>query len=323
MMYMIILFLILFSASSLVLLVLYFVYRKAFYSPNGNQNDIYNIPTEVQYKPYRQTMKTLITDLSDRSFEDVWITSCDGLKLYGRYYHYHDGAPLDIAFHGYRGTAIRDMCGGIRLSYKTGHNILLVDQRAHGKSEGHTITFGIKERYDCLSWVEYAEKRFGADVRIFLYGVSMGAASVLMASELVQNHNVYGILADSPYSSPKEIIKKVCKDMKYPPNITYPVVAISAKIFGGVNLSSITAEDAVQNSTIPIIILHGEDDRFVPHKMSEPIAGCRPNVERYTFPDAAHGISGIVHMESYNEVVLRFITRHCPSAENSDRSQRY
>lgn len=317
MVYMKILFLIL-SAAALALLVIYLVYLKAFYSPKGNQNDIYNIPAEAQYKPYRQTMNTLIADLNGRAFEDVWITSYDGLKLYGRYYHYHDGAPLDIAFHGYRGTAIRDMCGGIRLSYKMKHNILLVDQRAHGKSGGHTITFGIKERYDCLSWVEYAEKRFGADVRIFLYGVSMGAASVLMASELVQNHNVYGILADSPYSSPKEIIKKVCKDMKYPPSITYPIVALSAKIFGRVNLSDTTAEDAVRNSGIPIIILHGEDDRFVPHKMSEPIAECRPNVERYTFPDAAHGISGIVHTESYNEAVLRFITTHCPYAAKSD-----
>lgn len=304
--------LILLAVVLLYLIVLCLVYRKAFYSPAGKQNDIFNIPSETQYDPYRQRMRALIEDLNERPFEEISIVSFDGLQLYGRYYHYTDGAPLDIAFHGYRGTAVRDMCGGIWMSYKTRHNILLVDQRAHGKSEGHTITFGIKERYDCLSWVEYAERRFGNDIRIMLYGVSMGASTVLMASELVQNHNVCAILADSPYSSPKDIIKKVCRDMKYPPAIAYPVVAQAAKLFGRMDFSEITAEEAVKKSRIPVIILHGEDDRFVPHSMSESIAVACEDVERYTFPDAAHGISGIVHTEKYNEVVLRFISKHCP-----------
>lgn len=309
-------FIIILSAGIFFAILLYAIYRKAFYSPNKYQNDIYNIPTGEQYDPYRQRMLDLIDDLNSRSFEEVQILSYDGLKLYGRYYHYQDGAPLDIAFHGYRGTAIRDMCGGIWLSYATKHNILLVDQRAHGRSKGHTITFGIKERKDCVSWVDYAKGRFGDNIQILLYGVSMGAATVLMASSEIPVKNVYGIIADCPYSSPKEIIKKVCKDMKYPPKLAYPFIALSARVFGRFKVTEITAEEAVKVSSVPILILHGDDDRFVPEEMSKSISNARDGIERHTFSGAAHGISGIVHTDQYNEIVLHFI-ENCIQGANA------
>ncbi len=64
---------------------------------------------------------------------------------------------------------------------REGHNVLMIEERAHLESEGHTITFGIKERYDALDWIRYALQRFGEDTRIILVGISMGAATVLMA----------------------------------------------------------------------------------------------------------------------------------------------
>lgn len=149
--------------------------------------------------------------MDELTFESVFITSFDGVKLYARYYHVRDGAPLQIQFHGYRGSALLDFCGGNKLAREIGHNTLVVDQRAHGKSGGNTITFGINERYDCLSCINYAVERSGKETPIFLSGVSMDAATVLMASELNLPDNVIGIIADSPYSSPEEIIRKVCR----------------------------------------------------------------------------------------------------------------
>ncbi len=300
------------AATALLFILTYLVYRRAFYAPDEKQNDIYNIPRDEQYEPYRARMLSLIDDLTERPFEEATIRSFDGLRLYGRYYHRADGAPLDIAVHGYRGTAERDMCGGIQLSWATGHNVLLIDQRAHGKSEGHTISFGIRERFDCCAWVDWAVQRFGGEVRILLYGVSMGAASVLMASELLEGENVRGIIADSPYSSPKEIIEKVCGDEGYPPRLAYPLAAFAAWVFGGFRLNKTTAAAAVQKSSIPVLILHGEDDRFVPAAMSAQIAAARTDAVRCTFPGAAHGMSAIVHTESYHAAVLRFIERCCP-----------
>lgn len=292
--------------------VLYLIYLKVFYSPHKDQGDVRKISESEQYSPYREKMLDLINDLDARPYEEVYITSHDGLRLFGRYYHFNDGAPLDIGFHGYRGCALRDMCGGVHISYQLGHNILLIDERAHGRSEGQTITFGINERLDCLSWIEYAKRRFGDDVRIVLYGVSMGAATVLMASEFDIGKNVCCILADCPYSSPEKIIKKVSHDMNLPANLVYPLIRLSANVFGRFKLSETTAEDAVKKSKVPIIIFHGEDDRFVPREMSEVVQKANPDIERYTFPKAAHAISGIVDTERYNQLAMDFIKKHCP-----------
>ena len=292
-----------------IFLLVCIVHLRTFYSPGFRQGNIFNIPGNAQYAPYKPIMEDLIRDLDARPYEEIWIRSHDGLRLFARYYHHADGAPVDIAFHGYRGTAQRDMCGGFQISRMAGHNVLLVDQRAHGKSAGHCLTFGIKERFDCRTWIDYARKRFGEDVPILLYGVSMGAATVLMASGLKLPGNVRGIVADCPYSSPKDIIRKVCRDMHLPWVLVYPLIAASAKIFGAFRLTEASAAEAVQHSRIPTLIIHGEDDRFVPPEMSACIASARPDIERITFPDAGHGISGIVHIESYNRAVLDFIQR--------------
>ena len=168
----------------LILCISYITYRIAFHSPNAVQNDIHKLPPGEQYEAQKDVMLALIDTLAPVPFEPVSITSRDGLRLTGRYYHVADGAPLDIGFHGYRGTAVRDYCGVSMISLKNGRNLLLVNQRSHSLSQGHTITFGVKERYDCLDWCRWAVNRFGEDVSIYLSGVSMGAATVLMSSEL-------------------------------------------------------------------------------------------------------------------------------------------
>ena len=257
-----------------VLLVLlgggYYAYRVAFFSP---MKDRERIPSTSghQYDPYREEMARIYHQLNDRPCEFVTIFSHDGLKLSGRYYHVKDGAPLDIGFHGYRSSCLTDFSGGSELSFQLKHNVLLVDERAHGKSEGRTITFGIQERQDVLSWVDYAVERFGGDVKILLYGVSMGAATVLMASELDLPENVKGIIADCPYSSPEKIIRKVAVQMGISDRLAWPFVKIGAKVYGGFDISETDAARAVKNAKVPILIIHGEADGFVPCEMSEEV----------------------------------------------------
>ena len=291
-----------------LLLSSFVTYWIAFHSPNKTQNNIHNIPGDEQYAPHKERMLHMIDALDARPCEWVSILSDDGLRLVGRYYHTADGAPLDIGFHGYRGNAVRDFCGGVNISFSLGHNVLLVDQRAQGKSEGHTMTFGIKERYDCLHWIAYANKRFGENTEITLYGVSMGAATVLMASGLELPGNVRRVIADSPYSSPRKIIETVCGYLHIPPKLAYPVISFGALLFGRFRLSDETAAGAVRRARIPILIIHGEDDRFVPCEMSEEIAFANPRlVHRETFPLAGHGISYLQDKKRYEEIVREFM----------------
>lgn len=291
--------------------IAYYTYRVAFYVPKNRKEDIYDVPKEEQYDEGRAFMISLIDEVKDLPFEWVSITSYDGLKLYGRYYHVRDGAPLQIQFHGYRGTAYRDYCGGNKLARERGHNVLVIDQRAHGRSEGNTISFGINERYDCLSWIEYACERFGKDRTIILSGVSMGAATVLLASGLSFPDNVKAVIADSPYSSPEAIIKKVCKDMGFPPKLAFPFIRLGAKVFGKIDITSVSVVEEVKKAKTLVLIMHGEDDRFVPCEMSGEIyEAYGGEKKRYTFPRAAHGISYIMHKEEYEKYLDEFLSKY-------------
>lgn len=291
----------------LILAISYYCYRVAFYSPKKGRDTIPQVKGD-QYEPYRPLMRRVFSQLTAREYEDVTITSHDGLKLAAKYYHMRDGAPLAIAFHGYRSSCFIDFAGGSELCFDMGQNLLLVDQRAHGKSQGNTISFGILERLDCLSWVNYAAERFGPDTPMILYGVSMGATTVVMASGLPLPDCVKGIVADCPYSSPSDIILSVCKQRHYPPRLAYPFICLGARIFGHFNLRAETAENAVKLATVPILLIHGEADGFVPQEMSAVIARSAPDlVKRVTFPGADHAISYLVDEPRYRQIVTDFV----------------
>lgn len=287
----------------------YYAYRTTFFSPKKNREKIPEITGKL-YEPYKDLLTGMFREIINRPYEPVTVQSHDGLVLFGRYYHTADGAPLDIGFHGYRSSYVADFCGGSVLSISQGHNLLLVDQRAHGKSRGDTISFGILERWDVLRWVDYAISRFGSDTKICLYGVSMGAATVLMAADLDLPENVKGIIADCPYVKASDIIVHVGRKMKYPAWFTVPCAWLGARIFGRFHLYETDAVKAVANSKIPILIIHGEEDTFVPTAMSALAQQANPGlVRRETFSGAGHAMSYMVDTERYWKVATEFMNK--------------
>ena len=202
------------AAAMAAALGLYLPYRTAFRSPLRGQNDIYRLPEGDQYLPRAAEMREMIRRMAAEPCERVCILSRDGLRLRGRLYlRGGRDAPVDLCFHGWRAAGLRDFSGGGLFLLGEGHNVLLVDQRAQGESEGRTMTFGVLERWDCLNWVRYIRTRPELRGPVTLYGVSMGAATVLLASALPLPEEVHCIIADSPYSSPEAILGKVSRDM--------------------------------------------------------------------------------------------------------------
>lgn len=293
---------------ALILLISLYTYHVAFYSPKDKRNTLDEPIEGEQYEAVSEHIFRIGHIMERIPCEAVTITSFDGCKLYGRYYHVRDGAPLEILFHGYRSCAFRDCSGGHALSRKMGFNALVVDQRAHGNSDGTTICFGIKEHRDCLCWIQYANERFGTKTPIILSGLSMGAATVLMAAGLELPENVTCIMADSPYSTPSAIIEKVCADLHYPVALCRPFIHLGAWLYGRFHLNSCTAKEAVARSKVPILLIHGEDDRLVPCSMSSEIAACSASrVVVQTFPGAGHGLSYMTDPLRYEKVVYDFL----------------
>lgn len=285
----------------------YGTYLYAFYSPRGKQNDDHHILVTIPGREQYDRSIALIDSLNARPYERVGIRSFDGLRLNGRYYHSRDGAPLAILCHGYRGTPSRDFCGGANICFSLGFNVLLIEQRAHCTSEGHTTTFGVKERYDVLAWTEYAVKRFGDRVRILLAGISMGGGTVLMASGLDLPGQVRGILADCPFTSPAEIIRESGRAMGLPMAAVFPLAELAARVFGGFSLYGADALEAVKKAKVPILLIHGEADDIVPCGMSRAIAEANPRMtERHTFPGAGHGLSYLADTKRYTLLVTDF-----------------
>ena len=294
---------------TILLAAAYGGYRYTFFS-RGNNHEDQNPADNPYYAAYREVIRPLYDSLRNKPYQLVSVQSHDGLTLWGRYYPGQEGAPLAICFHGYRSNPIRDFCGGADFSFQMGYSVLLVDERAHGRSQGHTVTFGIEERWDVQTWVQFALKEFGWDTKILLYGISMGASAVLMVSGLPLPANVKGIIADCPYAVPMEIICHVAKKMHLPRWLTELLIPVGARLYGHFDIFGTDAVRAVQKTNIPILILHGESDGFVPCAMSEKIQMANPGkVERHTFPGAEHGISFLVDTSRYVAIVKAFINK--------------
>lgn len=262
------------------------------------------------FKDYKEVLTEKINRLAKIDCKIVSITSPDGLTLFARYYHTRDGAPLQIQCHGYRGNPLREFSGGGLVAIENGYNVLMIYQRAHGLSEGRTISFGEKERLDLLNWINYSIRELGAD-KIALMGISMGAATVLMASELELPSEVKCIAADCPYSTTEEIIKLVVGRRRLSPNIMYPFIKLGAMLYGGFTPDLHSPLKAVKNSGVPLLIIHGEADNFVPASMSKAIFdNAKENAEYYTFSGAGHGASYMSNPERYSQILNDFVNKH-------------
>lgn len=296
------------GASAAVLASAAWGYHVAFARSRRRQSPARCVPERESFAPYREEMLENIGKTLAHPYEWMKIRGGDGTELVGKFYRGRPGAPLILFFHGYRSTAERDGSGGFQLCRERGWHALFADQRAHGESGGRTITFGVREREDCLAWAEEMTRRMGPETPIFLWGISMGAAAVLMASELELPETVRGIVADCGYDTPEEILKETLRRHRWPVEPLYHMAALGARIFGGFSLREASALEAVGRARVPILLIHGEADRTVPCRMAHALRdACASPVTLVTVPGADHGISWYVDMPAYQEALERFL----------------
>ena len=291
------------------LLILFFItllglYLYTFYSPKKGQSDDFNLGAPL-YEGHRDEVIPLIEGIRKVPYEDVFITSYDKLKLHARLYD-QKSDTVAILCHGYRGTPYRDFSGGATETLKFGYNVILIDERAHGQSQGHSITFGVREVEDVLKWVEYARNRFGQDIKIVLVGISMGGATVLMCADKVEGD--VKIIADCPFSSPSIMLKETIRAIKLPVKVFYPILNLSAIIFAHTNMNKRSAYDSVSHTNHPILIIHGDNDQVVPHHISEDLYKKHQDKIQYElFAGANHGMSYLVDKSRYVKILKDFL----------------
>lgn len=288
-------------------LMVWFLYALAFGANRRLMPATDFIPKGDGYDPFKNDITERVAVVRNAPAEAITIKAFDGITLFGNYYHNADGAPLVLFFHGWRGTGPRDGCGAFAFCKQKRMNILLVDQRGTGKSDGRAITFGALERFDVLSWVYWAVKRFGPTQKILLMGLSMGAATLLMASAFDFPKNVKGIVADCGYTTARAIICKVMRQVKLPAKLCYPLVRLGARWFGRFDPDDADATFALTKAKLPILFIHGEHDGFVPHEMTlENHEACVSEKYLLTVPGADHAMSYYFNPTAYTTTFYRF-----------------
>ncbi len=291
----------------LVCLALYWAFKTAFM-----RSDIRLVSFETgPLAEYKSVFDKGIKYIDNLKCEREYIYSFDGLKLAASYYNNNSNTTI-LLFHGYRSDGKFDFACAVKFYIEIGLNVLVVDQRANGESEGKLITFGIKERRDAVSWSNFINQKYSPK-NIFLSGISMGATTVMMTANLELPNNVRGIIADCGFTTPPDIIKRVARQsFKINAEPILPVLDIMCKLFGKFSLYETSTEKALSESRIPIFFMHGKADGFVPCEMTE-ISYKAARAEKYIclVEGADHGISFLKDTENIQNSITAFIKKHC------------
>ncbi len=240
--------------------------------------------------------------------EQFEIKTPDEITLVGHWYPCPDAKRVIVAMHGWRSSWSKDFSIISQFWHNNGCSVLYAEQRGQNNSGGYYMGFGMLERHDCAEWVKWVNEQTGGSLPIYLAGVSMGAATVLMASGLELPENVHGIMADCGFTSPHAIWKHVAEKNLH---LSYGIIG---KIAGDMCRKKInmgprdySTTFALANSNIPVIFVHGSDDKFVPIEMTyENYKACAAPKRLVVIPGAEHGMSYYVDKETYEKEILLF-----------------
>lgn len=242
---------------------------------------------------------------------DTWsLTTKDNLKLVADFYPVQDSHKYAITVHGYT-SCKEDMFQFASYFHDWGFNTLVPDNRAHGQSQGKWIGMGWLDSNDCSGWIDKIVKH-DSDAQIFLFGISMGGATVMMTSGLNLPDNVKCIVEDCGYSSVWDQFVFNLKDMFHLPS--FPVMNISnitARIICRYNFKEASSLKRLKNAKVPMLFIHGTADTFVPYAMLDK------NIKAYGGPykevlrvkGATHGQSVSQNLKLYLSTVQTFLNR--------------
>lgn len=246
------------------------------------------------------------------------VMSYDGKMLSARFLPREDAKGTILLFHGYRSSGLLDFGPELEFLHRQGYNLLLCDQRAHGASQGRYMTFGVRERYDVLSWVTYLAQMLGAEHPMFLSGMSMGATTVLLASCFTFPANVRGVIADCGFSSPYAIMKCVlnerCKWLLA--GLVLHPTDLFTRVFAGFSLHECATTDAVAATSLPVLFLHGSADHFVPCRMSqEAYDACAGERKLLLISGAGHARAYLTDPPRVQSAMEDFLENHLPKED--------
>ena len=306
---------IIFTLLILLFALAYIIFYETAVRKKPKKNDLHVLFTQNKIDIIgEENMRKAFNWVNEKRSGSVCINSDDGLRLHATLINVPTNTTpkgVVIVFHGYRSFGARDFCLQLPMLYEAGYNIMLVDQRAHANSEGKYICYGTKECYDAILWRKKATEIYGKDMPIALFGLSMGGATVLMASGLVEKDDpqVKCVIADCPFDDSYQIIKHVLwKYRKIYPHPSIHFANFWTRFIASFNMHSPTATERAKESHLPILLFHGKEDKFVPTQCSVNIANSVGERAKLVLIDnAAHAECVYYATELYQKELIEFL----------------
>lgn len=248
-----------------------------------------------------------------QNMQDCYIRSVDGLVLHGFYLPAEHAERFVLLSHGYKGSGFGDFAYTARFLHENKCNLLFIDQRCCGESEGQYITFGAKEQYDVQKWVYYIARKNKEKLPIYLYGESMGAAAVLMASGQKLPQEVRGLIADCGFRSMKGQLQGIAAGWFHLNQVELLLfrVDLFCRFLGGFHMKEADTTNAMRKNKRPVLFFHGSKDTYVePRNSRYNYSLCRAPKELVIIPGARHLCSAYVDPELYREKILNFFEKY-------------
>lgn len=272
-------------------------------NPNTDKSVVFDNKDTQNKQEFEKVENTLLEDQGS----DVYLEN-DSLKLHS-YLLNQNSDTWVITVHGYTGQA-SDLSNIANEFYQRGYNILAPDLRGHGQSEGDYIGMGWDDRLDILAWIDYLNQNYNFP-DIILYGISMGAATVMNVSGEDLTENVKFVIEDCGYTSTWDIFAYQLNSLfNLPAHPFLDVANLVTKIKAGYTFNH-GPINQIQKCQIPILFIHGDQDTFVPSKMVDILyekAACPK--EKLIIEGAGHGQSKDTNPDLYWRVIDEFIRKY-------------
>lgn len=276
-------------------------------TPNGRaERDAASITRLKEHYP--GTAEWMDSLKRNGTLRDTFIVN-RGRRLHAYYAEHQNSEGTAILVHGYTDNAIGMMMLG-KLYHDTLHyNILLPEHEYHGKSEGEAIQMGWLDRINTERWIDIADSMW-AGKPIYLHGISMGAATVMMCSGDSLPASVKGIIEDCGYTSVwDEFAGEIRNQFHLPPHPLMDIASALCKIRYGWDFREASAMHQVQRSTLPMLFIHGDADTFVPYSMQAPLYEAKQHgyKQKWVAPGTVHAMAYHDYPQEYRKQVETFI----------------
>ena len=276
-------------------------------TPKRGRRELEKVSGEPENRAVMAMAQALGERLASSGCQRIVLKSHDGLRLVGHWRPCPEPKRVIVAMHGWRSNWARDFGMIADFWYRNGCSVLYAEQRGQGESDGEYIGFGMLERRDCLQWSRWAAEQ-EPELPLYLAGVSMGAATVLMAGGMELPPQTRGIMADCGFTSPHAIWRHVARNNLH---LHYDLYATAAgdlcrkKI--RMSPEDYSTLDAMAECEVPVLFIHGTEDAFVPISMTyENYKACTAPKRLLVVPGAGHGLSYCTERERYEKTMLEF-----------------